>query len=344
MPEVIDVFAANGFDMATLSRAISNMPILYGRLAQPFIINGQAYELFPYEGIATRDVSLDLYEGKLHLLDFQPVGSPSQFGERDGEKMLSFRIPFIPLDDIVLPGEVQGVRELGTNQLRTLQSLALRKLRGMRNKHDITHEFLRAGAITGKIYRPNGVLLYDLFAQFGVTQKVIAFALGTATTEVLDKAMQVSRHIEANMGGDTIAGIVGLCGATFFTKLITHPKVKDEYQRWNQGNFPGKDYRRRFEYGGLVFEEYVGKATDNRGNERVFVGDAECQFFPVGSADTFRQYGAPGDFIETANTIGERVYAKTAPMEMNRGIKMHTQSSPLPLCMRPQALVKATTN
>lgn len=342
MPEVIDVFKANGFDMATLSRAISEMPILYGRLGQPFQVNGQSFDLFPFEGIATRSVQIDVYQGRLRLLEFRPVGSPGTVAAPDTEKTLSFIIPFIPHDDVVLPSEVAGVRELGGNQLRSLQSLLLRKLRAMRNKHDLTHEFLRAGALSGIIYRPSGTVLYNLFTEFGVSEKTVGFALTTASTEVLAKVMEVKDHIEENLGGDSAAGIYGLAGSGFFRALVTHPKVKDEYSRWRGGNFPGQDYRNRFEYGGVVFEQYLGKATDNAGTVHKFVDDDDCRFFPVGTADGFRQYAAPGDFNETVNTIGERVYAKTEPRPMNRGHDLHSQSSPLPLCMRPATLVKGT--
>ncbi len=340
MPLIVDPFMASGFDMATLSRAISVMPILYGRLAQPFTLGGQSYYLFPFEPISTREVRIDLVEGKLVLLDFRPVGSPGSVGDPEDLKTKSFSIPFIPHDDVVLPTEVQGVRALGTNDVETLQNLVLRKLRAMRNKHDITHEFLRSGALSGKIMTPRGAVYIDLYADFGIEEKVVVFDLNNAATEVLVKCQEVSRHVEDNLGGDVMAGVYSLVGKTFFDKLIVHPKVKDEYQRWRQGEFPGKDYRRRFEYGGIVFEEYRGRAKDNAGQTRVFIAEDEARFFPVGTADTFRQYAAPGDFNETVNTLGEIVYAKIRPVEMERGYKLHTQSSPLPLCLRPQTLVK----
>jgi Phage major capsid protein E len=342
MPPILNPFEANGFTMAVLSRAISVMPIQYGRLGKPFIVNGQAYELFPFEGITTRSVALDFYEGLLTLLDFKPVGSPGTVGE-DGERVIrSFTIPFIPHDNTLLPSEVQGVRALGGTQFESMQAMLLRKLQTMRNKHEITHEFMRAGALKGKIYQPNGTLLYNLYSEFGGSEKTIGFALATATTEILTKCMEVKDWIEENLGGDEAAGIYCLCGYDFFRKLVTHAKVKDEYQRWRQGAFPGGDYRNRFEYCGIVFEQYLGKAKTGKNVTKKFVEDSEARFFPVGTSDTFRQYAAPGDFNETVNTIGERIYAKVAPVEMERGYKLHTQSSPLALCCRPKTLVRAT--
>ncbi len=340
MPPIVDPFVANGFTMTTLTRAISTLPILYGRLAQPFIVNGQAYQLFPFEPISTRTVTIDLYDGKLSLLPLRPLGSPGTLGEDGERQMISFTVPFIPHDNVVLPHEVQDVRALGSNGLETITALMDRKLQTMRNKHDITHEFLRAGALNGKIMNPNGSVLYNLYTQFGVEEKVISFDLDKSNTEVLAKCMELKTWTEENMGGDQFAGIVVLVDNVFMKMLITHAKVKDEYQRWRQGEFPGRDYRNRFEYGGLIFEQYTGKATDNTGTVHKFIAKGEGRSFPVGSADTFREYAAPGDFNETVNTLGERVYAKVIEMEGGRGYKLHTQSSYLALNCRPKVTVR----
>ena len=58
--------------------------------------------------------------------------------------------------------------------------------------------------------------------------------------------------------------------------------------------------------------------------------------------DLFRTYFAPADFNETANTLGLPLYAKQAPRKFERGTDLHVQSNPLPLCLRPEILVKGT--
>ena len=60
------------------------------------------------------------------------------------------------------------------------------------------------------------------------------------------------------------------------------------------------------------------------------------------TANTFRTYFAPADFNETANTLGLPLYAKQEPRKFGRGTDLHTQSNPLPICLRPEVLVKGT--
>ncbi|MBU0994104.1 MAG: major capsid protein, partial [Proteobacteria bacterium] len=51
---------------------------------------------------------------------------------------------------------------------------------------------------------------------------------------------------------------------------------------------------------------------------------------------------SPADFIETANTFGMELYSKLEPRKFGRGMDLHTQSNPLPICYRPGILVKLT--
>ena len=73
---------------------------------------------------------------------------------------------------------------------------------------------------------------------------------------------------------------------------------------------------------------------------RRFIAQGEAHGFPLGTMDTFATYFAPADFNETANTLGQPLYAKQEPRKFERGTDLHTQSNPLPMCHRPAVLVK----
>jgi hypothetical protein len=281
--------------------------------------------------------------GVLNLLPTMPIGAPGSLGTQGKRRVRSFVIPHIPHDDVVLPEEVQGIRSFGSeNEVEALSNLIARKLQNMRNKHAITLEHLRMGALKGVILDADGSTLYDLYSEFGISPKAVNFALTTNTTEVLLKVLEVKRHIEDNLKGEFMTGIMCLCSQGFFDALTTHAKVKEAYARWQQGQILFSDNRTNFSFGGIVFEEYRGQATDAAGNVRKFVADDEAHFFPLGTAMTFRTHFAPADFNETANTLGLPLYAKQEPRKFGRGTDLHTQSNPLPVCLRPEVLVKGT--
>ena len=92
--------------------------------------------------------------------------------------MRSFTIPHIPHDDVVLPEEVQGIRAFGSEtELQAMANVITDHLQNMRNKHAITLEHLRMGALKGNILDSDGSTLYNLYNEFEITPKTVNFAL-----------------------------------------------------------------------------------------------------------------------------------------------------------------------
>src|SRR5512139_1321508 len=126
-------FQNPGFSMASLTAAINLIPNRYGRL--------EALDLFPAKPVRTRSVVVEERNGTLSLLPTLPVGRPSTVNARDKRKLHSFVIPHVPLDDVVLPEEVQGVRAFGSEtEMESVASVMAQHLESMRNKHAITLE------------------------------------------------------------------------------------------------------------------------------------------------------------------------------------------------------------
>jgi hypothetical protein len=332
---MLNPFSTDAFDMAALTAAINKIPNTYGRVEQLGLMTPQ--------GVRTRTIIIEEMSGVLNLLPTQPVGSPGTQGTTGKRKVRSFVIPHIPHDDAVLPEEVQGIRAFGSEtETDALANLLALKLQNMRNKHAITLEYLRMGALKGVILDADGSTLYDLYSEFGIAAKTVSFALGTAGTEVLLKVLEVKRHIEDNLKGEFMTGIMCLCSQGFYDAFTTHAKVKEAFMYFQRNQQLGNDYRTGFTFGGITFEEYRGQATDAAGNVRKFIADDEAHVLPIGPASTFRTYFAPADFNETANTLGLPLYAKQEPRKFGRGTDLHTQQNPLPICLRPEVLVKGT--
>ena len=131
----------------------------------------------------------------------------------------------------------------------------------MRNKHAITLEHLRMGALKGEILDADGSTIYDLYGEFGINPKSISFALASATANIRNKCVEVLAHIEENLQGEFMTGVRCLCSPTFFEKLTRHANVQESYKRYQEGAWLREDVRTGFTYGGITFEEYRGQAT-----------------------------------------------------------------------------------
>ena len=330
-------FSNPAFSMAALTAAINILPNRYGRLEE--------LNLMPPKPVRQRQIVVEEMNGVLNLLPTLPPGSPGTVGVRGKRKLRSFVVPHIPHDDVVLPEEVQGIRAFGSEtETETVAGVVARHLETMRNKHAITLEHLRFGALKGLILDADGSVIYDLYSEFGITAKSFdwdiaahdsGFDVGKACRELL-------RYVEDNLQGERMTGIHVLVGKDFFEALTTHDDVIAAYERWQDGQALRTDMRAGFSFCGITFEEYRGQATDANGTARRFIAAGEAHAFPLGTIDTFGTYFAPADFNETVNTVGQPLYAKQEPRKFDRGTDLHTQSNPLPMCHRPGVLVKLT--
>lgn len=333
---ILDVFSTNPYGVLSMSEAINLAPIQYQRIGE--------LSLFHEINLITTDVAMEEKAGQITLLETQPRGGPAPKMKRGKRTARKIAIPHLPIEDRIYAEELQGVRPFGHNQAPSdiVTATVLDHLENCANNHEITWEWHRAGAINGVVYDADGsTVILDLFDEFGVTEQEINFALTTEATNVGNKCRAVRRHIEKNLKGDVMTGVLALCSPEFFDALISHPKVEDAYKFYIGVNPLREDVRRGFAYHSITFEEYAGEADDPDGTTHKFIPENTARFFPLGTRRSFARANAPADFIETVNTKAIPMYAKPAvDAKFQRWVDIHTQSNPLHFCTRPAVLVK----
>lgn len=352
--EMVDIFNDEAFSLISMTAAINNIDHIPGRAGElAFVGVG--------EGVATTTVSIESRDSALTLIQTSKRGSPSPKGDIDKAVLRSVNIPQIKLEDAVGAHQIQGVRAFGsTDVLRGAQDVVNTRMNKLGQRHDLTLEYHRLGALKGQILDADATVLTDLFTLFGVTNdntatgggatdaspKVFAFDLaeaGSDPTDVRVTNQQVSRFIRRNakMVLPGTAKVWAFCGDEFFDALISRPDVKAVYQtQGEQMERLGKNYAFSvFEFGGIVFENYQG--TDD--GTTIAIGATEARAFLTGVPGLYAEYFAPADFFETVNTLGLPRYARTAlDGRFNQAVELHTQQNPLPLCLRPKTLCKFT--
>ena len=145
-------FEAPAFAMTALTAAINILPNLYGRV--------ERLGLMPPRPVRFRQIAIEERNGVLNLLPTMPVGAPRTVGERGKRKRRSFSVPHIPHGDVVLPEEVLGIPAFGSeNETEALANVITDHLQSMRNKHAITLDHLRMGALKCVILDADGSTL-----------------------------------------------------------------------------------------------------------------------------------------------------------------------------------------
>lgn len=324
------------FSLISMTRAINKIPNRYGRIRE--------LRIFPFIRKRHRVLKIEERNGVLILLQTMPVGSPGQSVKIPKRNVRFVEIPHIPVEDSIMPDEYTSVREMGTESaIRTVASVVTDHLTTIRDNFSITLEHLRAGALSGMILDADDdfSLIYNLFEFYGLTENVVDFELSKKTTDVRAKCMEVNRLMDDGLEGEVMTGTRGMCGEDFFSKLTGHDDVRDTFRATQEAvEKIGGDIRRGFNYGGITFEEYRGRAVGASGKVRHFIPKDGCRFFPEGTRRTFGTYLAPAPYISTVNTPGRELYAQQKMRDWELGVDIRAESNPLPFCHRPKVLIK----
>lgn len=339
MPSM-DVFSSDAFSLRTLTDAINKAHYKPGRIGE--------LGLFQERGITTSTVQIEEKDGRLSLIQTSPRGGhapPSSIGQQK-RTMRAFVVPHLERDSVLYAEEVQNVRAFGSeDDAQSVQQLVDERLMDLRAMHEVTLERLRAKAIQGIVTDADGSTLFNLFTEFGVSQQTAEIDVGSGDP-VREEIIAAVRLSEYALGGEMISGFRAFCGDTFFDGLTQASEVKDSL-KYQESVLLRSDLRKGFEYGGVTWENYRGRVAattqvspDVEGAQTPFFADDEAYLVPEGTG-IFRTYNAPADFLETVNTVGLPIYAKTSvDPEFQRWVKIHSQSNPLTLCLRPRAIVK----
>lgn len=324
------IFNTDVFSLQSLTAAINDVEFKPRRLGELGLFNEQ--------GVATTSVMIEHSGAQLGLVPTAQRGAPGTVIGGSKRTSVTFTAHHLPTVANILADEVQNVRAFGSEDgAEAVQSVVNARLATMAARIDVTHEYHRIGAVKGQILDADGkTVLVDLYAAYGIEQKVIPMALAsTAAENTLQlKCLDVLEAIEVGLGDMFFAGALVLCGSSFWRKLLTNKDAREVYMAQQNARLSA-DGRESFSYGGLTFERY-------RGNVKglPFVADTEAYAIPMGTDELFITRFAPADYMGAVNTLGLPLYSSSEPLPHNKGVQLEAQSNPIHLCTRPQAVIK----
>lgn len=321
------------FGVQALSASINRVP------ATPTQIRDLA--IFEPTYMTTTSVEVENQDGELRLVQSRERGMSGDSLPEKVRQSRMFKIPHLPINDVVLADDVQNVRAFGSTQAETVQARVDAKLADGKNALEYTREHLMLGALQGKILDADGTLLYDLYQEFSLTRQTYAFGLGSAKTEV---GAVIDRHLTAHkklLKGAPVTGWIALCGAEFLEKLKYHDSIKPIYQRFQEGSVYRESQSTlnpiEFAHNGIKFVQYAG----NFGERGAKIADNEAILLPLGKK-LYKEFFAPANMNETVNTPALAYYASREKMKHNEGWDLKMQSNPLPMVMRPELVATLT--
>lgn len=327
------------FSLTDITPSLLIVPNTYG------VINNSG--LFRDEFISQDNFTFEVVEGTLSFIPDVIRGARHTVNSDDTRLIKTIPVPHFVLDDAIYPRDIAGKRAYGREGADTLAEVRARKLERIMRNWDVTKERAKCQAIVdGTVYAPNNTVAIDWYSEFGITRKDVDFVLGTGTTEILSKIEEVIAHIQDNIKtGEVVTGFTAYVSPEFFTKLVTHPQVKEAYKYYSSTQEPlrnrqGSGINREFTFGGMSFVEYR-TAYDNGYRA---IPAQEGRALPTGGEDMFRFIHSPNGKFAGANTIAERAYAWEYRDAHDEQITIQTESNFAAMIERPQAIVRIFTS
>jgi len=349
-----DLAAIFPFTHVDLTDQIDVIPNLYGLTNE--------LGLFPAEGKTSRIVEMRYDNHVLRVLPAKERGAAGTPAQSRTAKSIFVEIPHFPELDVIEPQDIQDILIQVGNTKRpiTVQEEVAKRLIDIKATHDITLEWLRCKALQGQIVDGNSTQIYDLYSLFGLTvgDYTVDFLLGTDTTDVAAKCATVIQSITQNLKGEVSNGVEAIVDPDFFTAFVKHPKVAQYFlqaeqavmlamivRQQREGNMWGREFR----FGNITWREYYGTAPVKASATSAiastpFWASKKGTAFPIGTRKMFRTYNAPAHDIRFVNTPGLAVYVSPEILEHGQGIELRSESNPLPVVRRPEALVQITSS
>lgn len=264
------------------------------------------------------------WDGRGQTLAFEP--------EREA---LQLSIPHFKSEDAIYPHDVDGVVQVNDSvevmQLAQVADIRAEKMLLLKDAHNLTQVAARFQLLKdGSVYAPNKTLrtsygdTVNYYTEFGLTRDSIAMDFGN-TVDPRAQSREVLAKLRKDMRGaqGTLRGVVALCGAEFFTRVIMNPYVTEMLKSLptsqslatllgvnaDDPRFAGLNERfPSISLFGITYVD-VGVSGYDVGDSFVpFVPDDEAILLPVGLTNLAKTYYAPANRFTAVNKKSQGSY------------------------------------
>ncbi|WP_315127209.1 major capsid protein [Comamonas antarctica] len=326
----LDIFNDDAFAVSQLTQTIVDIPRVPTQLGDE--------GLFQEYGISSTTMMIERTGSALKLVPTAPRGGVREPVGRGKNKLIPIAAVHIPQGDTIVADEVQNVRAFGSEtEVESVQRLVSKSLAQMKGNLDFTLEHMRVGALKGLVVDADGQdVLWDMYQIFGMERPVLDFALDVTSTDMKAKTIALKRMIQRSIGGRRMTGVRVKASESFMDAYTSHTTMKKAWELWQNGQYNREDQSEGiFVFQGVEWQVYAG-GTDKAD----FIPEGKAYAYPKGIPGMFQTAYAPGDYMETVNTIGSPYYANQERMAFNKGVELESQSNPIMLNTLPESVIE----
>ncbi len=273
-------------------------------------------------------------------------GADRNFLGGDESRKEMIKVPFFPLDASATPDQVQGFREIGTEDTpASVERLVERKIAGLQRSHaDLRRRAQYTALVSNTTYAidtatglPIASLIRNFSTLWGAARPTQAVDL---TNPAVDPyiALEAARQSVIANAKDSADGyeMIQIVPSNIFSLITSHALVTGAYNSYASKDEPlrnrlsGNKNNRMFNHKGiLLIEDNSGLLTANTGH-----------VLPLGIDDMFVDAYAPADTMDHANTTAEASYLFMK--ETYRSTTLESETSYVVMLSRPELITDVT--
>ena len=331
----LDILANPVFAPIAMTKAMRLMPYVPGYLG--------SLNLFSVDRIRDTRVALRRINGKVTLIPTTLRGGDPVIGNDETAAEVYLQTPRLAKRQRKQAHALQNLRSLDdVNQLVTVQDEITRIQGNQLQDLELTREYHRMGAISGRLMDADGTtVLANFYSLFGIAEPaLIDMRLDEPDADIRAISTGIVRTIRTKgQGAVTILSrILALCGDNFWDALVGHKQVVDTYRQQEGSKLREGIAYETLDYGGITWVNYRG--TDD--GSTVAINTDQARFFPTNAPDVFGVTYSPFEAEDFVGTPGEDVYSIIV-RDMERGFWFQPEiySYPLHYCRMPELLLRA---
>lgn len=326
---VWDIVNQDSFQLTTLTAAINKSVYVPGQIG--------ASGLFQERGIVSITALIEELNAARERAQVRPRGAPALAVNRDKRKVRDVRVPHIPQQGAINADEIRTLRAFGQEAMMAgIQELTNQQLTKMRQQSDYAVESHRLTAIKGSFIDANGDTI-NANTFFGTSApSTVSLALSTSTTKLRTLCHDIIGTIEDALGGAAYSEIHAWLDPTTWREFVDHASVKETYLGYVGAAERAGQVMGSFVFGEIRWHRYRGAGTDTIGTKAGYA-------FPVGVDQMFLTRFAPSTWLDSVGSVGLPYYARAKESANGDAIELDSQSNPLNICTRPNAIVPLST-
>lgn len=329
--ELQQALESDKFEVSNLTASINNITAPKTRLAE--------LGLFQERGISTTYVDIEYKDGQIILVPEKERGADGTHSEDRERKMYTFKAVHLPLEASIYADDIQNIRAFGSGEdgtaaeLEQLDSLIEEKHEDHRLSLDVTIEYLRTGALFGKIIGARGTVIEDLYKRFEITAKDVYHDIDF-TKDLQTQFLTVKSTSKKNQKGIKGKRYRVLCGPDFFNSMLENESFKKAFDRYENGAVLRDDVTSGVPFAGAFWELHDEEAEE----DKPFLKPGEAAYFPEDKPGLFITRFCPANYNETVNTRGLPYYSRAEAKRMGKGVDIESQSNVINVCTNPLAV------